>query len=207
VREFLSIVPPRVLRSARVGPGVSPRRFLPLLQFAGPSESSRARGITLLVRRFLPDLRRRGKPGSRPSRSFRASRTTRGRENADCILPWTSLCSRVWPGPNRLATRRPLSRAVPGGVRLSRGFSPLQRMRQREATYAGFASPGCAAPSGFLSLVTRSSSRSRAALFHAATLVGFSPSEVSPSGLPGTSLDAPAPRGVPSRAPTSPLAA
>jgi hypothetical protein len=36
---------------------------------------------------------------------------------------------------------------------------PLRRIRQREATYAGFASPDCAAPSGFLSLVTLCSSR------------------------------------------------
>jgi hypothetical protein len=112
-------------------------------------------------------------PGGRPSRSSRTSRTGRDREIADCILPWTSRCSRVSPGPNRLAVRRSLSRAPFGGIQLSRGFSPLQRMKQREATCTGFASPGCAAPSGFLSLLALSSSRSRAALFHAATLVGF----------------------------------
>jgi hypothetical protein len=36
----------------------------------------------------------------------------------------------------------------------------LRRLRQREATHTGFASPGCAAPSGFLSLLALHSSRS-----------------------------------------------
>jgi hypothetical protein len=44
---------------------------------------------------------------------------------------------------------------------LSWGSSPLQRSRRRGATYTGFASPGCAAPSGFLTLLTLSSPRCR----------------------------------------------
>jgi hypothetical protein len=36
---------------------------------------------------------------------------------------------------------------------------PLRRFKQREATYTGFASPGCAAPTSFLSLLTLCSSR------------------------------------------------
>jgi hypothetical protein len=51
----------------------------------------------------------------------------------------------------------------------------LRRLRQREATYTGFASPGCAASSGFLSLLTPSSSRSLPALFHAGNAHGLSP--------------------------------
>lgn len=44
------------------------------------------------------------------------------------------------------------------------GFVPLRRSRQREATCAGFASPDCAAPAGFLSLLTLRSSRNRSGL-------------------------------------------
>jgi hypothetical protein len=53
--------------------------------------------------------------------------------------------------PNRTASQRGF---------LSWGSAPLQRIRQREATCTGFASPGYAAPSGFLSLLTHHSSRS-----------------------------------------------
>lgn len=41
---------------------------------------------------------------------------------------------------------------------------PLWCLEQREATFTGFASPGYAAPSGFLSLLTLFSSRSRSGL-------------------------------------------
>jgi hypothetical protein len=47
---------------------------------------------------------------------------------------------------------------------LSWGSSPLQRSRRRGATYTGVASPGCAAPSGFLTLLTLSSPRCRSGL-------------------------------------------
>jgi hypothetical protein len=41
----------------------------------------------------------------------------------------------------------------------SMGFVTLRRLRQRVATNTGFTSPGCAAPSGFLSLLTLPSTR------------------------------------------------
>jgi hypothetical protein len=41
---------------------------------------------------------------------------------------------------------------------------PLRRFKQREATHTGFASPGCAAPIGFLSLLAPCSSRGPSSL-------------------------------------------
>jgi hypothetical protein len=46
-------------------------------------------------------------------------------------------------------------------------FLTFQRLQIREATYTGITLPGCAAPSGFLSLSTPSSARTLSALFHA----------------------------------------
>lgn len=51
---------------------------------------------------------------------------------------------------------------------------PLWRLRKREATCTGFASPGCAAPSGFLSLLAPHSSRGPAgSVSHRQHLWGF----------------------------------
>jgi hypothetical protein len=44
------------------------------------------------------------------------------------------------------------------------GFAALQRMRQRAATYTEATNSGCAAPSGFLNLLTRSSARNPSGL-------------------------------------------
>jgi hypothetical protein len=73
------------------------------------------------------------------------------------------------------------------------GLLALRRSRQREATHTGFASPGCAAPSGFLSLLTLSSSRSRPALFHAGGAPGLSPFRglLLPRGRPDLSAGLP----------------
>ena len=73
------------------------------------------------------------------------------------------------------------------------GSLALRRSRQREATHTEFASPGCAAPSGFLSLLTLSSSRSRPALFHAGGAHGLSPSRglLLPRGQPYLSAGLP----------------
>jgi len=46
-------------------------------------------------------------------------------------------------------------------------FLTLQRRQNREATYTGITSPGCAASSGFLNLSTLSSALILSALFHA----------------------------------------
>jgi hypothetical protein len=46
----------------------------------------------------------------------------------------------------------------------SMGFDTLRRLQKRAATYTGFASPGCAAPSGFLNLLTLSSARNLSGL-------------------------------------------
>jgi len=44
------------------------------------------------------------------------------------------------------------------------GFGALRRSQKRAATYAELASPGCAAPSGFLNLLTRYSTRNPSGL-------------------------------------------
>jgi hypothetical protein len=55
----------------------------------------------------------------------------------------------------------------------SMGFVALRRMRRREATHTGFTSPGCAAPSGFLNLLTRCSARPVQPCFMLVTPLGF----------------------------------
>lgn len=67
--------------------------------------------------------------------------------------------------PDRAASCEAFSLGV------SRPFSA----RHREATYTGSARPGCAASSGFLSLLTLSSSRNVPALFHAGSAHGVRP--------------------------------
>jgi hypothetical protein len=58
-------------------------------------------------------------------------------------------------------------------------------MQQREATCTGFASPGCATPSDFLSLLASCSSRGLPALFRAGSALGLLPSEVCSSHAAG----------------------
>ena len=94
-------------------------------------------------------------------------------------------CSRSPFGQVLQAPFRPLvdfSSAPEYGPRLtaaeqlpSWGLVALRRLRQREATYTGFASPGCAASPGSFSLLTPCSSRSFPALFHAGNAHGLSP--------------------------------
>jgi hypothetical protein len=73
------------------------------------------------------------------------------------------------------------------------GSLALRRSRQREATHTGLASPGCAAPSGFLSLLTPCSSRSPPALFHAGGALGLWPFRglLLPRGRPNLSAGLP----------------
>jgi len=87
-----------------------------------------------------------------------------------------------------------LLQGLPGLNRLLRGFlswgfPPLQRSQPRGATYAGVASPDCAAPPGFLSLLTPSSPRSLPALFHAGGTHGVSPFRGFPPQMTVLSLD------------------
>lgn len=72
-----------------------------------------------------------------------------------------------------------VSRSTSASTRRRAPSSPgvlcaLRRSRCRAATNAGLASPGCAAPSGFLSLLTRCSATTRPALFHAGDTLGLS---------------------------------
>jgi hypothetical protein len=53
------------------------------------------------------------------------------------------------------------------------GFRTLRRLRKRAATCTGFASSGCAAPPGFLSLLALYSARNLLALFHASNALGL----------------------------------
>jgi hypothetical protein len=66
-------------------------------------------------------------------------------------------------------------------ITLPWGLMPLRRILAQEATYAGLTSPDCAAPSGFLNLLTLYSACAFSALFHAESVHGVLLSEVSPS--------------------------
>jgi hypothetical protein len=66
-------------------------------------------------------------------------------------------------------------------ITLPWGLMPLRRISAQEATYAGIALPDCAAPSGFLNLLTLHSSCAFSALFHAESVHGVLLSEASPS--------------------------
>jgi hypothetical protein len=146
------LFPFRVSRPARAEFAVSPRRPCPSCTSRALRSLTEADGTFSLVRPSLSDLR--------PLRAWPLRSSHPPRRGEACvsslILPWASLCSKVLPGPCRLLR----------GI-LSWGFPPLQRMRHREATYTGLTTPGCAASSGFLSLLTPSSSRNPPALFHA----------------------------------------
>jgi hypothetical protein len=56
--------------------------------------------------------------------------------------------------------------------RASMGFFPLRRLQTRAATNTGSTAPGCAAPSGFLNLLTLCSALVLLALFHARSAPG-----------------------------------
>jgi len=64
--------------------------------------------------------------------------------------------------------------------RLPWGLFTLRRLQKQAATDAGFASPDCAAPPGFLNLLTLRSACNLPALFRAGNALGFPLSEVSP---------------------------
>jgi hypothetical protein len=57
----------------------------------------------------------------------------------------------------------------------------LRRLRTEAATNTRLTTPGCAAPSGFLNLLTRYSAPALPALFHAGNAPGLSPTEGFPS--------------------------
>ena len=66
-------------------------------------------------------------------------------------------------------------------------------MRRRAATYTGFASPGCAAPSAFLKLLALCSTRPGPALFRAGNAHGFFTFRGFPPPVAGPPLDDPRP--------------
>jgi hypothetical protein len=61
---------------------------------------------------------------------------------------------------------------APQRTALPWGFLPLQRLQAQAATSTGTSNPGCAAPSGFLNLLTRSSAHALLALSHARSAPG-----------------------------------
>jgi len=70
-------------------------------------------------------------------------------------------------------------------------------MKRREATYTGFASPGCAAPTGFLSLLTLCSSRRPSKLcFTLVAPMGFALQRFVPPAKPAWPSGQPSPPGV-----------
>lgn len=70
-------------------------------------------------------------------------------------------------GSVNLRVRQPFQESLSLGV-----LFPYDVSERRAATNAGFASPSCAAPSGFLSLLTHCSALLRTALFHAESVLG-----------------------------------
>ena len=66
-------------------------------------------------------------------------------------------------------------------ITLPWGLLPLRRISAQEATCAGLTWPDCAAPTGFLNLLTPYSAYAFSALFHAESVHGILLSEVSPS--------------------------
>jgi hypothetical protein len=61
---------------------------------------------------------------------------------------------------------------APQRTALPWGSVPLQRFQTRAATNTGISNPSCAAPSGFLNLLTRYSALALLALFHARSAHG-----------------------------------
>ena len=74
--------------------------------------------------------------------------------------------------------------------RASMGFLPLQRIQASAATNTGTSSPGCAAPSGFLSLLTRCSALALLALSHARSAPGVEALRGFPLPVAATALTA-----------------
>ena len=60
------------------------------------------------------------------------------------------------------------------------GFGTLRRLQPVAATYTRLTSPGCAAPSGFLSLATLCSATDLSTLFHVDPSLGFNLQRFSP---------------------------
>jgi hypothetical protein len=92
----------------------------------------------------------------------------------------------------------------PTADRSPMGFLPLRRLQDGAATCAGVTSPGCATPSGFLSLLTSCSALIRTALFHAESVPGVEALRGFPLPVAATALAALCPSGQDLRTPSGP---
>lgn len=96
--------------------------------------------------------------------------------------PLVPFVSRPECEPKRCARRTRADESTRARTsRPSMGFCALRRLRKRVATCVGLPSPDCAAPTGFLNLLTLPSTRNPPALFHAGNAPGLLLSEDSPS--------------------------
>jgi hypothetical protein len=89
------------------------------------------------------------------------------------------------------------SKLAPQRTALPWGLVPLRRLQARAATNTGSTAPGCAAPSGFLNLLTRSSALALLALFHARSAPGVEALRGFPLPVAATAFTA--------RCPSSPM--
>jgi hypothetical protein len=93
-------------------------------------------------------------------------------------LSWTQLNVSALTSRDPKAARyqsflkQPRPQLAPQRTALPWGFVPLQRLKAKAATNTGISNPSCAAPSGFLNLLTRCSAFALLALFHARSALG-----------------------------------
>jgi hypothetical protein len=161
---------------------------LPLLQFTRPSESCQSRGIALWVWRSPHDLLpSRGWPAGY-FRDLRSAATVK--LSPDPLLDFALLQSLTRVGPPVVLRRA--ERCVVDGHHSPGACSPSAH----EVTGSDLhrvCLPGCAAPSGFLSLLTPCSPRNPAGPVSYRRHSWGLPFRGFPSRTPGTSLDLPCP--------------
>lgn len=156
---------------------MSPRRAPPLVPFTRPSESSKVRGIAVLV--VDPSLASASCEAGLRGLPAGSGRTGLFIQAASSL----ELRAAAEFDPSRTALRCPrrAERLDPDEHTLL-GFLPLQRSRRRAATCAGFTSPDCAAPPGFSRpLDALIPPVAVPVLFHTGDAPGVRPSEGFPS--------------------------
>jgi hypothetical protein len=143
---------------------------------AGPVHRRVGRSLTTVTRTVPRRLRAQRAHRSTWSSSLKARlRLGRpsARSHADChqglgVLPPPCPATLSRHLDPQAGSRRPGAPRGPHDVRFTggppMGFGTLRRLRKRAATCAGLTTPGCAAPSGFLSLLTPCSARNLSGL-------------------------------------------
>jgi hypothetical protein len=159
--------------------GVLPPNGPPLIAFTGTSESLRRAASAVWVGRTRHDLGGESPRRWSPRSSLHDVVWHRKTLPLRPLLPLARVQSLNRVDESARALNDESLRVGTYGP--SVGFCALRRLRLREATHTGFASPGCAASPGFLNLLTLCSARTLPALFHAGNALGLRLPEVSPS--------------------------